>query len=235
LGSAALAWIWRSAPQRGGLALALASLAGWLVLTGVPQSIHDLPKRGWPVVVALGVAAVPQSWRTRAGVVGALTVVVVPLWIWLGNRGLALGAVWWAVMATSVALAGWGLTKGSGRGGGGVVAIAAWTGAVLIGLTGSQSLATEAAVFAAATLPWARRPTVPGWTVAVLLGASLWTALHLSYLGWAGLVPLGVLACLPLNRLRSKHAGAIAVTAAAAVAAAGSAPVVVDWVLNPPF
>ncbi len=114
-----------------------------------------------------------------------------------------------------------------------VVAVAGLCAAVLLAFTGSVTLAEEAALVALPALALVGRPLPPGAGAAagLALGAAVGHGLLWSELGPWALVPLASLAAVRLPTARA----APRIGLALALAAAGTVPVIVDWLQDPPF
>ena len=221
-----------------------------------------LPLRRWPVlglvlgalvawvVHAGGLTWPPRSLATVAASVVVLTRLSRRATVWWGAMAIvASGTVftWTRPLATQAAVGagiwiglvmlGEGLAARPARGGWGVVTVAGVVAAVLLGLSGSVVLAVEALLV---TLPavglWGRPlDAAAGRAVALLLGMAWVQGLLFSELGPWICVPLACLMALRIGQGDDRHAGWKATAAAAAIGGVGAAPLVVDWLRNPPF
>lgn len=213
------------------IGLVLGSMVAWVVyaggLTWPPRSL---------ATVAAGVVVLTRLSRRPAVWWGAMAIVASGT-IFTWTRPLATQVAVGAGIWMGIVVLGEGLAARPTRGGWGVVTVAGVVAAVLLGLSGSVRLSAEALLV---TLPavglWGRPlDAAAGRAVALVLGMAWTQGVLFGDLGPWICVPLACLMALRVGQSDDPHAGWKATAAAAAIGAVGAAPLVVDWVRNPPF
>jgi hypothetical protein len=208
-----------------GVALALSAAGAWAAhLAWGGQWSH----RGVVVGVALLLALSPlrDRWAGRA-----LAALVVGAASWVSDLPTALlgaGVVALATLSPAALL-----DRAEGEGPWVVCGIAGLCGAVLLAFTGSVRLAEECALITVPMFGLAGRPQPPAAvsTVALLLGTAVAMGVVRSELGIWAVVPGIVLCASCLGNRGRLQAG----LAAAGLAVLGTAPVIIDWLRDPPF
>lgn len=232
---------------------------GFSIFTGVGVA---LPLRRWPVLglvlgalVAWVVYAGGLTWPPRSLAAVAAGVVVL-------TRLSRRPSVWWGVMAIvasgtvfrwsrplevqvaagagiwmGLVVLGEGLAARPARGAWGVVAVSGVVGAMLLGLTGSARLSAEALLVCLPALGLLGRPLEAGAgrAVALLLGMAWVQGVLFSELGPWICVPVACLMALRVGQSDDRWAAWKAVAVAAGIGALGVAPVLIDWLREPPF
>lgn len=208
-----------------GLALAVSALAAWAAhVAWGGQWSH----RGVAAGVALLLALSPLRDRWAGRLLAAL---VVGAAAWVPDLETSLLGV--AVVAAGTGVCAAVLDRADAPGGWVVAGIAGLCGAVLLAFTGSVRLAEECALISVPMFGLAGRkmPRAAVGTVALLLGSAVAMGVVRSALGPWVMVP-GVVLCAAFLGNRSRLGAGLA---AAGLAVLGTAPVVIDWLRDPPF
>lgn len=213
------------------LGLVMGCLLSWVVYTGEASwPTRSLATVAAGVVVLTRLSRRPEAWWGAMAIVAAGTVFtwVRPLWM-----QVAAGAGVWI----GLVVLGEGVAARPARGAWGVVGIAGLFGAVLLALTGSVRLGAEAALVAIPALGLVGREldAGAGRAVALLLGMAWAQGVLFSELGAWICVPVACLLALRVGQSDSPAARWQALAAATGIGVLGSAPVVVDFVRNPPY
>lgn len=213
------------------LGLVLGALVAWVVHAGG----LTWPPRGLATVAASVVVLTRLSHRPSVWW-GAMAIVSVgTAFTW--SRPLGVQAAAGAALWMGLVVLGEGLAARPARGGWGVVAVTGLVGAVLLAFTGSVRLATEAALVSLPAFGLIGRPldAAAGRAVAVLFGMAWAQGVLFSELGAWICVPLACLMALRIGWSDSEKAGWQAVFVALGVGIVGTAPVVIDFLRNPPY
>ncbi len=211
--------------------LVMGCLVSWVVYAGeVSWPPRSLATAAAAIVVLTRMSRRPAVWWGAMAIVAAGTAFtwVRPLW-----SQVAAGAAVW----TGLAMLGEGMAARPARGAWGVVGIAGLFGSLLLALTGSARLGAEAALVAipALGLVGCELDAAAGRAVALLLGMAWTQGVLFSELGPWICVPVACLLALRVGHSDSPAAGWQAMAAAAGIGILGSAPLLVDFVRNPPF
>lgn len=208
-----------------GLALAVSALAAWTAhLAWGGQWSHRAVAVG--VALLLALSPLRERW---AGRLTAALVVGAAAWV----PDLATSLLGIAVIAAGTTMSAAVLDRADAPGRWVVAGIAGLCGAVLLAFTGSVRLAEECALISVPMFGLAGRkmPRAAVSTVALLLVSAVAMGVVRSALGIWVMVPGIVLFAALLGNTGRLWAG----LAAAGLAVLGTAPVVIDWLRDPPF
>ena len=185
------------------------------------------------MIAALLLVLLPAAVRRWLSWPLALAAAAGMLWTWAGHRELPEILLTGGVLAAAMGGAGAWTARRASRGTWPTLAAVAAVASILSALTGSVRLAQETFLIGAPMLALTGRPASDGAgrAAGMMLAGAVGAAVIFSSMGWAALIPALCLLCLPLGR----RAAWAAPVAALGVGALLSAPVVSDWLRDPPF
>jgi hypothetical protein len=218
-------------------ALVAGVLVGWGLAVGWPPAWAP---RAAPALAMGALLLLPSRvrvWGWPAAALAALAAAVGVLWHWMGPRDALSMVVGVGGLAVAGLVPGAVLGRTAGRGAWAAVAAAGFATSALLALTGSTRLAAEAALFWMPALGLLGRPMDAGHArlAGIGMGMAAAAGVLLSDLGPWVLAPLLPLLAAGLGRRDTPWPGTKAAAAAWLAAGLVVAPVLLDWLRDPPF